>query len=83
MNKKEQMKIAEKFNGEGRAYVCAEYSKEEQPMVLSGDGTVILFIIVRIIERVGELCGQSWDDTYAAVKQMHDLGKEMCENLRN
>lgn len=76
MNKKEQMKIANEFNGEGRAYVCAEYSEKEQPMVLSGDMKVILFIITRMIDRVGMICNQSWEDTYRAVKVMHDLGEE-------
>ena len=75
MQDKEYIKeLAKKFNNEKSAMIHAEmmdWGKCE--ICLSGSGVAMLHNVSGIIFRIGQLYGQSFDDTMKAVKEIFEI----------
>lgn len=74
MNRKEEERIAKKFNKEGMAYVKAEYKGDGgNELMVSGDMLTILRVAERIITRVSDISGNTFINTWLAVRDIHNV----------
>ncbi len=71
------------FARQGCAYVHAETEKHECALVLGGDGIELLFIAVRLVDRLADGAGQSFNDTCDLLKVMHENYEEITSDVRN
>lgn len=80
MNRKKHEKEAQRFLGENDCYIHAEMKGGNMELIVSGQMLGIIHAVSKMVERLSELTGQSFDDTLQAVK-LWELAKMETEDL--
>lgn len=73
MNRKEEERIAKKYNRQGEAYVKAEYKGGKNELMVAGDMIALMRVAERIISRVSDISGQSFINTWLAIRDLHNV----------
>ena len=65
-----KLKEAEEFNSSGDCYIHVEMKNGKKcERLVGGDGLAIIHGLVGVIEKIGELTGNSFDDTMMAINE--------------
>lgn len=59
---------------EGRAYLIADFDNGNTQLVIAGDMLGLIDSIGKAIQRISEVTGMTWNETYGAVYSMQKVG---------
>lgn len=87
-NEKYIKEIAEKFYSEEAALIHTEMTELGKcEICLAGSGVAMLYSVCGIINRIGEIHGQSFEETLRAINEIHNyyegFKKAFRENLKS
>lgn len=77
MNVKAEKKEAMKWAKKGGAYVKAIYGDGDNGMMVAGDMIALLRIADRLIDRIGDISGEGFVQTWLMVKDLHNTAEKV------
>lgn len=77
MNVKAEKREAMKWAKKGGAYVKAIYGDGDNGMMVAGDMIALLRIADRLIDRIGDISGEGFVQTWLMVKDLHNTAEKV------